>query len=47
MSWLAIDRYAERYGIEGCDFEDLKTVLNALDTEYLAWQAEQRKEEEK
>jgi hypothetical protein len=41
IPFLAIDRYAERYGIVGEAFDMLLDLLGVLDTEYLAWDAEQ------
>lgn len=40
----AIDRYARRYGIEGEAFDRLVTLIDPMDREYLAWEAEQTRE---
>ena len=34
IPWTAIDRYAERHGIEGDDFEEFLILVRAMDDEY-------------
>ena len=44
--WFAsIDRYAERYGYVGSEFDDFRTFLRAVDDEYLKHAAEAAKAE--
>lgn len=35
IDWLAIDRYCERYGIEGEQYEDMHYFLAQMDSAYL------------
>lgn len=44
ISFLALDAYAARYGIHGAAFDDLVTVIEALDAEWLAYVAEKTAE---
>lgn len=40
---MAIDRYAERYGISGVDeFERFQILLRRMDDAYLAWIGEHK-----
>lgn len=43
--FASISDYADRYGIAGSDFDDLVTLLRAVDDEYVAFQNEQAKAE--
>lgn len=43
IPFMAIDRYAERYGISGVDeFERFQTLLRQMDDAYLAWIGEHK-----
>ena len=46
ISFLAIDRYATRYGIEGVEFEIFHSLLGAMEDEYALICAEQAKRDE-
>jgi hypothetical protein len=38
ISFLAIDRYADRYGVQGTDdFDRLRTIIEAMDGEYIRY----------
>lgn len=41
IPWTAIDRYAERHGIDGERFDELERYIKAIDAAYLEWQSEQ------
>lgn len=39
----AIDRYADRYGIEGVDeFDAFRELIRAMDDAYLSWSAKRK-----
>lgn len=43
IPFTAIDRYADRYGIEGLDaFDALRELIRAMDDAYLTWSAKRR-----
>lgn len=46
ISFVAIDRFAARHGIEGTEFAILEALVRAMDDEYLAYLDERRKAEE-
>lgn len=43
ISFMALDRYAQRYGIEGEAFERFLAFMDAIDEEWLAYVDEQAK----
>lgn len=43
IPWDAIDRYAERHGFEGDDYEDLVDFVRAMDEVFLASEREKAK----
>lgn len=43
--FTAKDRYAERYGIEGDEFDDFLMFIDAMDEEYVAVSNEKQKAE--
>ncbi|TPM19772.1 hypothetical protein [Mesorhizobium sp. B2-3-6] len=46
ISFVTLDTYARRYGIEGEAFENFHRFMTAIDTEWLLYRAEKDKEEE-
>lgn len=44
ISFMALDAYARRYGIEGEAFERFIIFMTAIDEEWLEYQAKQDKE---
>jgi hypothetical protein len=44
ISFLAIDAYARRYGIESDAFDRFLRLVNAIDDEWMKWRAERAKE---
>lgn len=44
ISFVAIDAYARRYGIDGEAFDRFVSLINAVDDEWLGWKAERAKE---
>lgn len=44
IPFLAVDAYARRYGIEGGGFDLLLGLIEPMDREYLAWDAERASE---
>lgn len=44
ISFLAIDAYARRYGIDGEGFDRFLSLVNAVDDTWLDWKAEKAKE---
>ena len=46
ISFVAIDRFATRHGIEGSEFDILEALVREMDAEYLAHLDERRKAEE-
>lgn len=46
ISFVAIDRFAARHGIEGTEFDILEALMREMDDEYLAHLDERRKADE-
>lgn len=40
IPWTALDRYAQRHGIAGAEFEIFEVLIAALDSAWLGWRAE-------
>jgi len=45
ISFVALDTYARRYGIEGEAFDRFHTFMTAIDEEWLSHQAKRQKQE--
>ena len=37
IPWMALDRWAERYGLEGDDFERLAIYIRMMDAEFIKY----------